>query len=110
MVNTKFKIGSVVLIALISIALFWLLSNREDMFIAEKEIVFSTGCTDFVDWSNLPQDKKIEECNKILNRRTSDLKNIGFESRDCKIIKVEIKSCTQMLGTQLVCTYICKKQ
>ena len=109
--NSKIKIGLIILMIVIGVVLFLEFLNPKSILTNEKEVIISTGCTDIADlWSNLPQDKKTDECNKILNQQTADLKNMGFEPKDCKIIKAEGKHCTGgMLGTQLVCTYTCEK-
>lgn len=74
-----------------------------------REVTFSTGCNDYVDlWTDLPEDRKIEECETMLNQQTADLGNIGFEPINCEVTQAESKHCSG-LGTQLVCIYICKK-
>ena len=68
---------------------------------SEKKISFSTECVDIADmWTNLPQDKMIEECNIILNQQTADLKNMGFEPKDCEVIKAEAEHCTEGKNTE----------
>lgn len=107
--ETKIKIG---LWVVTGIALIWIVLNSEKHISTnEKEVTFSTGCADIADlWSNLPQEQKIEECNKMLNQHTADLKNMGFAPKDCGVTEAEAKHCTGgMLGTQLICAFTCEK-
>lgn len=112
--NWKYILIIIILTAIVGGGILWFVAKQEMPFVQfpviSKKVIFSTGCIDIADlWTDLSQDKKIEECNKILNQQTADLKNLGFEPKDCEVIKAEAKHCTKMLGTQLVCTYSCKK-
>lgn len=110
--EAKLKIGLIILMAIIGVALLWIVSNQEKPTLTNgKKVVFGTPCNDYADiWTDAPQDKKHAECNRILKLNTADLKHEGFESNDCKVIKVEGRHCTGgMLGTHLVCTYACEK-
>jgi hypothetical protein len=72
-----------------------------------EQVQFSTGCSDIVDVSILPQDKKLEECGRIINSRATHLEELGFAIEECRVVSAEAKDCQPALGTELVCTYAC---
>jgi hypothetical protein len=103
--KAKIWIGAVLFAVLVIVALLILVPGRD-----KEEVQFSTGCTDIADlWTDLPQEKKIQECNKLISSHTADLENIGFEPADCRVIRAEAMDCEPALGTRLVCTYLCSK-
>jgi hypothetical protein len=94
-------IGATLLIALIIVALATLSCQDKS-----REVQFSSPCSDIMDpWTRMSQDEKIEACRELISSKTADLENMGFEPRDCQVIKAEVKDCG--IGTELVCTYVC---
>jgi hypothetical protein len=76
----------------------------------EGQVQFSTGCNDIIDVSVLPQDKKIEECKRVISFKSADLEQMGFGVEDCQVVDVEARDCQPALGTELMCTYACGEE
>jgi hypothetical protein len=100
--NAKEWTGTGLLLAIVALAL---LSCQDQ---SRREVEFSSGCTDIADlWGNLPEDKRGEECYRLLDSHSGDLAEMGFATEDCEVVGAEAEDCKPALGTRLACTYEC---
>ncbi len=108
----KIKNGIISILIVAILIGAWFVLGKNTAINNGTEVIFSTGCNDVADlWANLPQDKRIEKCNQMLNdlqKTNARLEGI-FEPRNCITINAEANDCSPMLGTQLTCAYECKK-